>query len=253
MLETRILLARHGQTSWNLGAGQVRYRGQTDIPLDEVGHAQAHALAQRLADEPIAGIYTSPLQRAVQTAQPTAEQVGQPVIPHPGLLDMNLGEWQGLTHTEAARRYPEVYRRWLEAPHTVTLPGGENLATVLDRGKAAVTELIARHAGETMLLVGHQVVNKVLVCWLLGLDNDGPPGRHYWRVTQDNACLNIFVHADSVFRVVTLNDTCHLRGKSQKAPLLVVGMNDERGSGGCRLQGLFPWKKPRRKRRGSSR
>ena len=222
MPETCILLVRHGQTSWNLGAGQVRYRGQTDIPLDEVGHAQARDLslrwslpraqsrgsgqALRLAGEPIAGIYASPLQRAVQTAQPTAERLGRPVIPHPGLLDMNLGEWQGLTHAEAVRRYPEIHRRWLEAPHTVTLPGGENLAAVLKRSKAAVTELVARHAGETVMLVGHQVVNKVLVCWLLGLDNS-----HYWRVTQDNACLNVFVHADDVFRVVTLNDTCHLR------------------------------------------
>jgi len=206
MADIRLLLVRHGQTSWNLGAGQVRYRGQTDIPLDEVGHAQARALAVRLADEPIAAIYASPLQRAVQTAQPTAEGHGLPVVPHPGLLDMNLGEWQGLTHAEAARRYPDVHRRWLEAPETVTLPGGESLAVVLARGKTTVTQLLARHAGETVLLVGHQVVNKVLVCWLLGLDNS-----HYWRVTQDNACLNVFAHADGIFRVVTLNDTCHLR------------------------------------------
>jgi broad specificity phosphatase PhoE len=206
MTETHILLVRHGQTGWNEGAGQVRYRGQTDIPLDEVGHAQARALAARLAGEPIAGVYASPLQRAVQTAQPTADRLALPVVPHPGLLDMNLGEWQGLTHTEATRRYPEVHRRWLEAPHTVTLPGGENLAAVLERGKAAVAELVARHAGETVMLVGHQVVNKVLVCWLLGLDNS-----HYWRVAQDNACLNIFTHANGVFNVVTLNDTCHLR------------------------------------------
>lgn len=212
MTETRILLVRHGQTGWNEGAGRVRYRGQTDIPLDEKGHAQARALALRLAGKPIAGIYTSPLQRAVQTAQPTAEQLGLAAIPHPGLLDMNLGEWQGLTHVEAARRYPEIHRRWLEAPHTVTLPGGENLAAVLERSQAAVDELVVRHAGETVMLVGHQVVNKVLVCWLLGLESEGDlPGRHYWRVTQDNACLNVFVHADGVFRVVTLNDTCHLR------------------------------------------
>ncbi len=206
MTETRILIVRHGQTGWNEGAGQVRYRGQTDIPLDEVGHAQARALAVRLAGEPIAGIYASPLQRAVQTARPTAERLGLPVTPHPGLLDMNLGEWQGLTHSEAARRYPKLHRRWLQAPHTVTLPGGENLAAVLARGQAAVTELVARHAGQTVMLVGHQVVNKVLICWLLGLDN-----AHYWRVTQDNACLNIFTHADGVFNVMALNDTCHLR------------------------------------------
>lgn len=204
-VETRMLLVRHGQTAWNLGAGEVRYRGQTDIPLDEAGHAQARALAVRLRDEPIAGIYTSPLQRAVQTAQPTADHHGLAVNPHPGLLDMNLGQWQGLSHTEATSRYPEVHRRWLEAPHTVTLPGGENLDAVLARGRAAVIDLIDRHAGQTIMLVGHQVVNKVLVCWLLGLDNS-----HYWRVTQDNACLNEFVYAGGVFRVVTLNDTCHL-------------------------------------------
>ncbi len=206
MTETRILLVRHGQTGWNEGAGQMRYRGQTDIPLDEVGHAQARALAVRLAGEPIAGVYASPLQRAVQTARPAADQIGLPVIPHPGLLDMNLGEWQGLTQAEAARRYPELHCRWLAAPHTVALPGGENLAAVLERGKAAIAELVARYAGETVLLVGHQVVNKVLVCWLLGLDNS-----RYWRVTQDNACLNVFTHADGAFNVVTLNDTCHLR------------------------------------------
>jgi probable phosphoglycerate mutase len=206
MTETRILLVRHGQTGWNEGAGQVRYRGQTDIPLDEVGHAQARALTIRLAQETIAGIYSSPLQRAVQTAQPTAEKLGLPVIPHPGLLDMNLGQWQGLTHAEAAHRYPEIHRQWLKAPHTVTLPGGENLAAVLQRSRSAVTELITRHAGQTMLLVGHQVVNKVLVCWLLGLDNS-----HYWRLIQENACLNVFVHTDDVFQIVTVNDTCHLR------------------------------------------
>ncbi len=212
--ETNILLVRHGQTAWNLGAGQVRYRGQTDIPLDKAGRAQASALARRLcsnkdswlANKPIAGIYASPLQRAMQTAQPTAEGLGLPVIPHPGLMDMNLGRWQGMTHSEAARRYPEIHRQWREAPHTVTLPDGENLATVLKRSLDAMTELVIRHAGKTVMLIGHQVVNKVLLCWLLSLDNS-----HYWRMTQDNTCLNVFAHADGVFRVVTLNDTCHLR------------------------------------------
>ncbi|MFZ5917643.1 MAG: histidine phosphatase family protein [Chloroflexota bacterium] len=206
MPETRILLIRHGQTGWNEGAGQARYRGQTDIPLDEVGHAQAHALAARLIHEPIDGIYSSPLQRAVQTAQPTADQHRLPVVAHPGLLDMNLGEWQGLTQQQAADRYPHLHRQWLAAPHTVTLPGGENLATVLARAQAAVIELVARHSGGGVMLVGHQVINKVLLCWLLGLDN-----AHYWRMTQDNACLNEFVHSDGIYCVVRINDTCHLR------------------------------------------
>ncbi len=204
---SRIILVRHGQTAWNIGAGGgERFRGRTDLPLDDMGLAQAHATAERLRDYPIVAVYSSPLKRAVQTAQPTAQRLGLPVQPLPGLIDINYGVWQGLSHPEVAQRYPELYRCWLEKPHRVKFPGGESLRQVRLRGMAALRETIARHEGQVVLLVAHQVVNKVLVCAMLGLSNS-----YFWRIRQDNACINVFDHQDGVFTAVLINDTCHLR------------------------------------------
>ncbi len=206
LVMTRIILVRHGQTEWNVGAGAgERFRGRIDLPLDDAGLAQARALAQRLADYPIVAIYSSPLKRAVETARPTAQQLGLPVQPLPGIIDINYGDWQGLSHDEVAQAHPDLYRLWLEKPHLVRFPNGESLRQVRLRGMAALKEVAARHDGRVILLVAHQVVNKVLVCAMLGLDNS-----HFWRIRQDNACINVFEHQDGAFTAVLINDTCHL-------------------------------------------
>jgi broad specificity phosphatase PhoE len=203
---TRLLLVRHGQTAWNVGAGNgERFRGQIDLPLNDVGLAQAQALAERLAHEPIAAAYSSPLQRALQTAQPIAERLRLSVQPHPGLLDINYGAWQGHSSAEVAARWPELHRQWREEPERLHLPDGESFDIVRERALAAVQDICARHPGEIVLLVAHQVVNKVLVCAMLGLSN-----AHYWRVRQDNGCLDVFTCQDSVFTAINVNDTCHL-------------------------------------------
>ena len=204
---TRLLLVRHGQTAWNIGASNgEHFRGRIDLSLNEVGLAQAQAIADRLAAEPITAIYSSPLQRALQTAQPIGERLGVPVQPHPGLLDINYGAWQGLTPAEVAQRWPELHRQWLEEPEKLYLPNGESFDIVRERALAAVHDICARHPQETVLLAAHQVVNKVLVCAMLGLSNT-----HYWRVRQDNACLNVFTCQEGRFNAVLINDTCHLR------------------------------------------
>ena len=204
---TQIILVRHGQTAWNVGskAGE-RFRGRVDLPLDDVGLAQAHALAERLADCSIAAVYSSPLKRAGETAQPTAQKLGLLVQPLPGIIDINYGDWQGLSPAEVAQAHPDLYPRWLETPHRVRFPHGESLRQVRLRGMAALKDASTRHEGQVILLVAHQVVNKVLVCAMLGLDNC-----HFWRIQQDNACLNVFEYRDGIFTAVLINDTCHLR------------------------------------------
>jgi len=203
---TRIILVRHGQTAWNVGSGAgERFRGRTDLPLDDTGLAQARALAERLAAHPIAAVYASPLKRAIETARPTAQQLGLPVQPLPGIIDINYGDWQGLSPAEVAQAHPDLYPRWLETPHRVKLPHGESLRQVRLRGIAALKEVCARHEGRAILLVAHQMVNKVLVCAMLGLGNS-----HFWRIQQDNACINVFEHQDGIFTAVLINDTCHL-------------------------------------------
>ena len=206
LVMTRIILVRHGQTEWNVGAGGgERFRGRVDLSLDDAGLAQAGALAQRLADRPIVAVYSSPLQRAVETARPTAQRLGLPVQLLPGIIDINYGDWQGLSHDEVAQAHPHLYPRWLETPHRVKFPHGESLRQVRLRGMASLKEVVARHDGRVILLVAHQVVNKVLVCAMLGLDNS-----HFWRIQQDNACLNVFEYQNGIFTAVLINDTCHL-------------------------------------------
>lgn len=206
---TRLVLVRHGQTAWNEGAGQERFRGHTDLPLDEIGLAQARAVADRLASESFAALYTSPLLRARQTIAPLADRLGLPIRPHDGLLDIHYGDWQGLTHTQAAAAYPELYARWRTAPSRVQFPGGESLTDVQSRLCSLLDELVTRHPGQTVVLVGHQMVNKVLACTLLGLDLD-----QIWRVRQDTAAINLFQFAGDAWHTLSLNDTCHLMHES---------------------------------------
>ena len=201
---TRIILIRHGQTAWNK---EDRVRGQVEVPLDETGLAQAELTAARVVEawQPVA-VYCSPMQRAVQTAQVIARRLNLQAQPTAGINDMNFGEWQGLTAEEVQRGWPQMGRAWLEAPHTVTFPGGESLDLLRTRGMAALDEIVARHGDADVVIVGHMVVNRVLLLAILGLDNS-----HYWRIGQDTCAINVFRWRKGAFYIDSLNDTCHLR------------------------------------------
>jgi broad specificity phosphatase PhoE len=202
---SRIVLLRHGQTAWNLDAGEERFRGRTDLPLDTKGFSQAQAIATRLRDEPISAIYASPLRRTRQTVDPLAAQCCLPVNCHEGLVDIDYGLFQGLSHAETKRVYAGLYATWRTAPSQVQFPGGERLADVQARLLALLNEVAERHSGETVILVGHQIVNKVLACTVLDLNLD-----HIWQIRQDTAGINVFQEVDSTWQTLTLNDTCHL-------------------------------------------
>ena len=201
----RIILVRHGQTAWNIGAGQERFRGRTDLPLDDTGHSQARALVPRLRDEPVDAIYASPLQRTQQTVAPLAASLGVAVQPDPRLMDIDYGLFQGLDHHEAEAAFPQQYRLWLTSPGQVSLPGGESLDDVRLRLLLLLEELVRRHQGQTVLVAGHQIVNKVLTCTLLGLDLD-----RIWHVGQETAAISVFQHVAGAWHILRLNDTWHL-------------------------------------------
>lgn len=201
----RIILVRHGQTAWNVGAGEQRFRGRTDLPLDDIGHTQAQAIARRLNAEPISAILTSPLLRTRQTVASLASELGVTPQPHDGLLDIDYGHFQGLTHSGAAVRFPEQARQWWLAPAQVRFPDGEALADVRDRLEALFEELLSRYPGQTVVLAGHQIVNKVAACMLLGLDLN-----QIWRIRQNTGCINVFQNRDAVWHITRLNDCCHV-------------------------------------------
>jgi len=122
----RIVLVRHGQIEWNR---VERFRGRADVPLNDVGLAQAEATGRRVAAGwRVSAIYASPLSRAVRTAEAIAAHFGLPVHVHPGLADIDYGRWQGLTPEEARARWPEEVDAWYHAPERAQIPGGETLA-----------------------------------------------------------------------------------------------------------------------------
>ena len=202
---TRFILVRHGETEWNRNP---RFRGQSDVPLNATGLAQAAAAGRAVAArwQPVA-VYHSPLGRARQTAEAIAGPLGLIPQPHAGLLDIHFGHLQGLTVEEAQARWPDVTRSWIETPERTRFPGGETLVVVHDRGMAAVREIAARHPDQTVVLVGHQVMNRVILLGVLGLGLD-----RLWRIGQDTAAINVF-DLDlrrNEFTLLSLNDTCHL-------------------------------------------
>jgi broad specificity phosphatase PhoE len=205
---TRIVLVRHGRTEWN--KGEI-FRGTVDIPLDGQGRKEAACARDWLKTEAFHAAYSSPLSRAVETAEIILEPHRLPVQRHPGLTDLDYGEWQGKPNEEVKKLYPELVRQWKEAPHTVVFPKGEGLADVRARAVKAVEEVVAKHPDETVLLAAHRVVNKVLIAALLGLDDS-----HFWEIGQDTAALNEFLFQDGKWICRLVNDTCHLRGLADR-------------------------------------
>ncbi len=201
---TCIVLIRHGQTEWNR---VERFRGRADVLLDETGLAQAKATGRRVASQwqPVA-VYSSPLARAVKTAEAIAGRLGLLVQIHAGIADIDYGQWQGLTPDEVEERWPEIHHAWYTAPHTVRIPGGETLDEIRVRAMEAVNEIAAQHVGQTAALVSHTVVNRVILLAALGLGND-----RFWRLRQDTCAVNVFEVDGGEFTLVSLNDTCHLR------------------------------------------
>ncbi len=149
-----LILCRHGETDWNRDG---RHQGQTDIPLNERGWQQAMELAHRLQGERVQAVYSSCLLRAYQTAQVVGSMYGVEPIRDPRLNELNQGAWEGLRADEIQKRFPEEWRRWQLAPLEPCIPGGESLAELRQRVGSLVRDIIRRHGGQTVCLVGHKV------------------------------------------------------------------------------------------------
>ncbi|KAG1254689.1 hypothetical protein G6F68_010728 [Rhizopus microsporus] len=200
----RILLARHGETPWN---AEGRYQGQIDIPLSPIGEAQAQALGARLASVDITRAVASPLSRAQRTAQRALGAArADMLLTEPELQEIAHGEWEGLLASEIHEKDPSRLQAWREEPDTVLMPGGESLRLVLERswrGLARATEGLGEH--DTLLVVAHDAVNRVILCKVLGL-----PISRLWTFRQAPTTLNLLEGADlDSLEVVRLNDCAH--------------------------------------------
>ncbi|PYN89838.1 MAG: hypothetical protein DMD87_03875 [Candidatus Rokuibacteriota bacterium] len=165
----RLFVVRHGETEW---VRERRFAGSRDIPLTEAGREQCAAAARALAGTPVAAVYASPLERARASAEVIAKPHGLPVSIVPAFSEMSFGAWEGLTREEVQARHPEAWAQWRAAPHLLAPVGGETLAQVAERVGAGLAVLQEAYSEQTIVLVSHGVVARVIVLGALGLGLD---------------------------------------------------------------------------------
>jgi ribonuclease H / adenosylcobalamin/alpha-ribazole phosphatase len=204
---TTTVLLRHGETPLS---GERRYAGRGDIPLTATGLEQAAAAAARLAARGgLDLIVTSPLRRTRQTAAAVAAAAGVPLVAGDGWAETDFGEWEGLSHAEAERAWPEQMAAWFNDTSAAP-PGGESFAATSERVLAALDTLLAEHAGATVLVVSHVTPIKILLLRALL----APPAA-LRRIQLDVAslCEIDWYAAGEVAVVRTVNDTAHLSAR----------------------------------------
>lgn len=200
---TRLLLIRHGHVE---GIEPESFRGRTDLALTALGRRQAQATAHRIATHwQVGAVYTSPLQRCVHTGAAIASACAVSSAVLEALSDLDYGEWQGRTAAEVREAVPELFERWHSAPQRMRFPGGESLPDLVARVAGALIDVLARHGDDTVVLVGHDSVNRALLLQLL----DQPLSAYWVLQLQPCGISEVLVDGTQV-RVLRVNETAHL-------------------------------------------
>lgn len=155
----RLSLIRHGQTEWN---AEGRYTGQTDIPLNDVGRAQARQLVEQLKENPPDAIFSSDLKRATETAAIIANRFEVAVHVDRRLREINQGVWEGMHFDEIRKRYAEEFAARIAKPLDVAPPGGESIGQVQKRVLSAVAEIMQKNQGSHVAIVAHGLVLAII-------------------------------------------------------------------------------------------
>jgi alpha-ribazole phosphatase len=195
---TRIHLIRHGQV---VGHDQKRYNGQTDVALTDLGVEQYQLLKERLSDTPISACYTSDLTRCTTGADIICRQYGIEPVRRSELRELNIGVWEGLVWQEIQSRWPDEWRARLADLVNYRVPQGENLLDVNARVMPVITEIVERHKGQELLVVGHGGVNRIVL-----LNAIGAPLAGMFNIEQNYGCYNIIdYYSDGKVTVKLLN------------------------------------------------
>jgi probable phosphoglycerate mutase len=201
---TKILLTRHGHVD---GIKPERFRGRAPLPLTARGRADAAAVARRIAAAAWrpSKVYTSPMGRCIETGAAIAMACGIAAEICGDLNDINYGAWQFKDYEEAKQENPALFEAWFATPQLVRFPNGESLPDVAARAANALRLVLERHPDQTIVLVGHDSVNRVLLLGFLDL-----PLSAYWRLAQNPCCLNEIDCDAGTFYVQRVNETCYL-------------------------------------------
>lgn len=180
---TRLYLIRHGQVQ---GFEERRYNGHADVALTDLGVEQYHMLKERLAGSHISACYSSDLTRCRIGAGIICKQFDIEPVHRPELREVNIGTWEGLTWQEIQSRWPEEWQARLNDLVNYRVPQGENLLDVEARLMPVVREILERHRGQEILLVGHGGVNRIILLNAIGAEL-----KNMFNIEQTYGCLNI--------------------------------------------------------------
>lgn len=197
-----IYLVRHGQTELNRDR---IFRGRLDPPLNNTGHEEARTTAAFMKNAEVSFILSSPLLRAVQTAEPFARMKGLEVKTVRELIDIDFGKWQGLSEKKVLKRNSRLFHQWHKEPTRVTFPGGESLLKVRRRLEDFLVHLRTYYSDRAGAVYTHRVVCKVLVCMLASI-----PLKNFWNVKIDTASVSMFALEGENTVIHFLNATSHL-------------------------------------------
>ena len=202
-MTTRLYLIRHGATQLT---AEDRFSGAENVYLSAEGRAQAERLAMRLADDSISAVYSSPLDRTMETAGILARPHGLAPVPRDGLREISHGHWEGMTRREVETQFPEEYAAWESDPFTFAPEAGESGISVLARALPVIREIVVGHTNRNIVVVSHKVTIRLVLSSLLGFDERG----YRDRLDQAPACLNILDFRDPVHaRLMLFNDISH--------------------------------------------
>jgi broad specificity phosphatase PhoE len=200
----RIYLIRHGETEFNrMGV----FRGRFEVDLNDLGLKQAGETGQALVGEGIQYILTSPLKRAVVTAQAISRILGIGYEIEEAFNNINLGSWQGVSKNKVKEDYPDDWKKWTTEPEHLVVPGGESVEDVKKRASARLREIVEARGG-TFALVTHRSVIKVLAAYMLGV-----PAPYFWKFYVDNAAYSVFEYSGGEFMLLNWNRSSHLSEK----------------------------------------
>ena len=166
---TTMYIARHGETVWH---AENRYAGVSDIALTERGLEQAGALATWAGGANLDAVYSSPLTRATTTAGPVAIRAGLELAIDTRLIEVDWGQGEGLTRDEMAIAFPAAYEAFVANPASSPLPDGESGQAAIERALPALDEIVARHPGGRVLVVGHSTLTRLIIATVTGMDLD---------------------------------------------------------------------------------
>ncbi len=204
-MSVRLLLIRHARSTWNT---EGRLQGIADPPLDAMGLEQANRLADRLKGQPIAAIYSSPLQRARSTAEIIRQNFpGVPLTFDDRLMEYNIGVLTGLTWDEIAIKHPDFAARWSEDAWGAPIPESEGQIAFRARVTAVMHEITLRHIDQVVAIVSHGGTFGAYLSACLGLDANRRDPFHF-----GNTSVSIIDLDDGGIKIVALNDAHHLSG-----------------------------------------